>query len=230
LIWKVDLHVHTCYSSDSLTQLPALVRACRRRGLQKIAITDHNTIAGALEARELAPDLIIVGQEIDTTLGELIAYYMREPVPPDLPPKEAIARLKEQGAVIGVSHPFESLRSSALARGALSDIIDEVEALEVFNSRCLLQGDNRRASEWAERHGKLATAGSDAHTLWEVGRGYVALPPFEGAEEFRRSLAQGQPGGRPSGLWVHFPSTAARLLHRLGWPQPAARPMGGTGA
>ncbi len=217
LIWKVDLHVHTRYSGDCLTRLPALIAACRRKGLSKIAITDHNTIAGALAARELAPDLIIVGQEIDTTQGELIAYFLREGVPKDLTPQEAITCLREQEAVISVPHPFESLRSSALARGALLEIIDQVDALEVFNARCLLQRDNRQAREWADLYGKLATAGSDAHTLWELGRGYVELPPFDGPEEFLQSLAQGKVGGRSNGLWVHFPSTIAKPLRQLGW-------------
>lgn len=218
MIWKADLHVHTCFSRDSLTRLPDLIRVARARGLSKVAITDHNTIEGALRARELAPDLIIVGQEIDTTMGELIAYFLQEPIPRGLAPSEAILRLKDQGAVIGVSHPFESLRSSALARGSMVEIIEAVEALEVFNSRCLRQRDNRRAREWAQRYGKLHTAGSDAHTLWEVGRGYVALPPFEGADEFRSSLAGGEVHGRASGLLIHIPSTSARILRRFGWP------------
>jgi len=215
LTWKVDLHVHTDYSKDSFTKLPALIAACHRRGLARVAITDHNTIAGALAAQVLAPELIIVGQEIDTTRGELIAYFLQEEIPRDLTPQQAIVRLRQQGAVISVSHPFESLRASALARGALEEIIDQVDALEVFNARCLLQHDNRKAAEWAKRYGKLATAGSDAHTVWELGRGYVELPPFNGPEEFLRSLAQGQVGGKPSGLLVHFPSTFAKPLHRL---------------
>jgi predicted metal-dependent phosphoesterase TrpH len=212
--WKVDLHVHTCYSPDSLTTLPRLIKGCRRVGLDMIAITDHNTIEGALAAREMAPELIIVGQEIDTTQGELIGYFLEEQVPEGLSPQEAIVRLKDQGAIVGVSHPFESVRSSALARGALLDIIDQIDALEVFNARCLRQRDNRKAEEWAERYGKLRTAGSDAHTVWELGRGFVELPPFDGPEEFRRSLSRGRVGGRPSGLLVHIPSTVAKPIRK----------------
>ena len=214
MAWKVDLHIHTRYSPDSLTKLPRLITACHRARLDKIAITDHNTIAGALAAQELAPELIIVGQEIDTTQGELIGYFMQETVPKGLTPQQAIARLRDQGAVVGVSHPFESVRSSALARGALLEIIEQVDALEVFNARCLRQEDNRTAAEWAARYGKLRTAGSDAHTLWELGRGYVELPPFDGPEEFKWSLSQGTVGGRPSGLLVHIPSNIAKPLRK----------------
>ena len=217
MIWRVDLHVHTRFSKDCLTELPALIAACRRKGLDKVAITDHNTIAGALAARELAPDLIIVGEEIKTTRGELIAYFVQEEVPKGLTPQETIARLREQGAVIGVPHPFERWRPSALAHAALMEIIDQIDVLEVFNARCLSPGDNHRAVEWAMRYGKLATAGSDAHTLWELGRGYVELPPFGGPEEFLQSLAQGKVRGCPSGLWVHFATAFAKPLRRLGW-------------
>jgi len=217
LTWKVDLHIHTCFSKDCLTELSPLIAACQRRGLDKIAITDHNTITGALAARELAPDLIIVGEEIMTTEGELIAYFVREEVPKGLPPQEVITRLREQGAVIGIPHPFERWRPSALTRRALQEIGEEVDTLEVFNARCLSPGDNRRAMEWATRHGKLATAGSDAHTLWELGRGYVELPPFDGPEEFLRSLAQATVGGTPSGPAVHLVTALARPLRWLCW-------------
>jgi len=216
LTWKVDLHIHTRYSKDSLTTPEALIATVRRKGLSKVAVTDHNVIGGALAAYDLAPDLIIVGQEIDTTMGELIAYYVKEQIPRFLTPQEAIDRLRQQGAVISVPHPYESLRSSALARCALLDIIDQVDALETFNARCLRQNDNDMAREAAETYGKLTTAGSDAHTLWEVGRGYVELPPFDGPDEFLRSLASGKVGGRPSGLLVHFPSTFSKWLRKHG--------------
>ena len=217
LTWKADLHVHTRFSRDCLTDLPALIAASRRRGLDKIAITDHNTIAGALAAHELAPDLIIVGEEIRTRRGELIAYFVQEEVPKGLTPQETIARLREQGAVIGVPHPFERWRPSTLAYEALLEIIDQVDALEAFNARCLMARDNHKALEWAVRYGKLITAGSDAHTLWELGRGYVELPPFDGPEEFSKSLTQSKVGGAVSGPWVRLVTVFVKMLRRLGW-------------
>ena len=114
-------------------------------------MTDHNAIEGALEAHRLAPDLVIVGQEIETeTGGELIAYYVQEVVPPDLPLQEAIRRLREQGAVISISHPVDTLRNSALGEKLTLEFIEQVDALEVFNARCLRGADNvacRRARQ-----------------------------------------------------------------------------------
>lgn len=211
--WRVDLHMHTWASPDSRTDPAALVERAREAGLNRIAVTDHNTLEGALAAQQLAPDLVIVGEEIATeTGGELIAYFVRELVPQGLPLAEALRRLHAQGAVISVSHPVDRLRGSALGEQATLAVIDQVDALETFNARCLLAADNRRAAELAARHHKLATAGSDAHTLAEVGAGYVSLPPFKNTPEaFRASLARGKPGGRLTGPLPHFASTFAKL-------------------
>src|SRR3954466_9585684 len=115
-MWKVDLHSHTIYSKDSLTPVAELIERARSVGLDKIAVTDHNNIAGALAAKALAPDLIIVGEEIKTTHGEIIAYFVKESVPKGLSPQETVKRLRDQGAVISVPHPLDMLRGSAMGR------------------------------------------------------------------------------------------------------------------
>ena len=212
-VWRIDLHMHTWASPDSKTDPKALIERVREIGLNRIAVTDHNTIDGALEAHCLAPDLVIVGEEIETeTGGELIAYFVQEAVPPHLPVQETIRRLREQGAVISISHPLDSLRGSALGEKVTLEIIEQVDALEVFNARCLRAADNTRAAELAKRYGKAVTAGSDAHTLGELGRGYLTLPPFKGTPQaFLASLTRATPGGRLSGVWPHFRSTFAKL-------------------
>ena len=215
-MWRIDLHMHTWASPDSKTDPRALADRARDIGLNRIAITDHNTIAGALTAQVYAPDLVIVGQEIDTeTGGELIAYFVREEVPAGLPLEEAIRRLRQQGAVISVSHPFDTLRASALGEKLTLGIVDQVDALEVFNARCLRARDNARAAAVAAQHGKLVTAGSDAHTLTELGAAYLTLPPFKGnAAAFRASLAKATPGGLLTGVLPHVASTLAKLTKR----------------
>ena len=131
-VWRVDLHMHTWASPDSKTDPKALIERAREIGLNRIAVTDHNVIAGAVEAHRLAPDLVIVGEEIVTeTGGELIAYFVRETVPPHLPVAETIRRLREQGAVISISHPLDSLRNSALGEKLTLEIIEQIDALEV---------------------------------------------------------------------------------------------------
>jgi hypothetical protein len=191
------------------------VAACRRKGIDRVAITDHNAIAGALAARQIAPDLVIVGEEIKTDCGEIIAYYLKEFVPPGLPVREAIARVRAQGGVVGVSHPCDRYRREAMGADRLLPIIDLVDALEVFNARCLAQGDNDCARSMAEQHGKLMFAGSDAHTALELGRATVRMPPFDSPESFKVSLRQAHLQARLSSPLVHFASTYAKLVKRM---------------
>jgi len=212
---KVDLHVHTCYSGDSLTSLEAIIVACQRRGLDRVAITDHNTIAGALALREMAPELVLVGEEIKTSAGELIAYFLEEEVPSGLSPQETIACIRAQEGVVAVPHPLDRLRREAMRRAHLLEIMDQVDALEAFNARTTFPADNRRAGELARQRGLPVTAGSDAHSIYEIGRAYVEMPPFNSQEEFIQSLAQGQIVGRLSAPWIHFTSLYARLWKSL---------------
>ncbi len=113
--------------------------------------------------------------------------------------------------MVSVSHPLDRLRNSAMGEKNTIALIDKVDALEVFNARCLLAADNRRAAELAARYKKLGTAGSDGHTLPEIGAAYVVLPPFKGnAEAFKASLAQGKAEGRLTGVLPHWRSTLAK--------------------
>lgn len=215
-LWKVDLHTHTIYSKDCLTQTAKLVEQARRVGLQKIAITEHNRLDGALVAKAMAPELIIVGEEIKTTHGEIIAYFVKEEVPRGLSPQETIARLRDQGAVISIPHPLDSVRTSAMRLTNVLQVIDQVDALEVLNARCVLDRDNLAAAALAQEHGKLLTAGSDAHTPAELGRCYLEIPPFEdNGASFLAALAQAKVGGMISPFWPHFASTYAKWRKRF---------------
>jgi predicted metal-dependent phosphoesterase TrpH len=215
-MWKVDLHAHTIYSCDCLTATAALIERARAVGLNKIAVTEHNNLEGALAAKRLAPDLVIVGEEIKTTHGEIIAYFVKELVPKGLSPEETIKRLRDQGAVISIPHPLDSLRRSAMGREHVLEIIDQVDAIEVLNARCVRAADNTAAAELAQAHGKLVTAGSDAHTLFEVGRCTLMMPEFDDdAESFRDALEQAQPQGEISPFWPHFASTYAKWYKRF---------------
>lgn len=215
-LWKVDLHSHTIYSKDCLTRTAALIDHARQVGLTKIAVTEHNRLDGALRAKELAPDLVIVGEEIKTTHGEIIAYFLTEEVPRGLSPQETIARLRAQGAVISIPHPLDSLRSSAMGLENVLKIIDQVDALEVLNARCVKGKDNEAAAELAKKYGKLATAGSDAHILFEVGHCYLEMPAFEdNAQSFLQALQSAQPVGQISPFWPHLMSTYAKIRKRI---------------
>jgi len=216
-VWRVELHAHTYYSKDSLLRPEKIIQTCAAQGIDKLAVTDHNTISGALELQGLAPDLVIVGEEIMTTEGELLAFFVQELVPQGLTPQEALHCLRDQGAFISVSHPLDRLRNGAWEKEALLEIIDQVDALEVFNARCVFSADNAAALALAQRHGKLKTVGSDAHTAREMGRATVEMAPFDTVDTFRANLASARFRTVLSSRWIHLASTYAKWVRRLGF-------------
>lgn len=212
---RIELHAHTSASKDSLVPPVRLIQHCEKMGIDKIAVTDHNEITGGLEAKKLAPDRVIVGEEIETTQGELIGYFMEEWVPPGLSPMAAIERLRDQGAVISVAHPFDTIRSKHWLEEDLLAILPEIDAIETFNARCLNNKPNQKAQVFAKQHGLLATVGSDAHSLWEVGMASLHLPPFNDAEGFLQSLSDARQTTRLSPAFVHLFSRFAVFYKQL---------------
>jgi predicted metal-dependent phosphoesterase TrpH len=207
----VEFHCHTHASKDSLTQPRVLVETCRRKGIDRVVVTDHNTIMGARAAQALDPERIIVGEEIMTTRGEILAVFVSEEIPKGLTPQETIRRLKEQGAFISVSHPFDKWRSGGWREADLLEILPQVDAIEVYNSRCMLPRFNREARRFAENHGIAGTVGSDAHAAFELGRSLLVLEPFEGPEGLRSVIRTGMQKVKWSPPWFHFSSRYAAI-------------------
>ncbi|MFN8403567.1 MAG: PHP-associated domain-containing protein [Anaerolineales bacterium] len=212
---RVEFHCHTIASKDSLTRPRELVEACRRKGIDRVVVTDHNTIAGARAAQALDPELIIVGEEILTTRGEILAAFVTEEIPAGLTPQETIRRLKDQGAFISVSHPFDEFREGGWAEDDLLEILTHVDAIEVYNSRCLYPRFNRAAKQFAEEHNIAGTVGSDAHAAFEVGRSLMRLEQFEGPEGMRKVIRNARFETRWSPPWFHLVSRFAVIRKRL---------------
>lgn len=212
---SVEFHCHTVFSKDSLTSPRKLVETCRRKGIDRVVVTDHNTIMGARAAQKLDPELVIAGEEILTTRGELLAAFVTEEIPPFLSPQETIRRLKDQGAFISVSHPFDRLRNGAWKEEDLLEILPQVDAIEVFNSRCLDLKFNRDAQSFAEKHKIAGTVGSDAHTTFELGGSLLLLEQFEGPDGMRKVIRKGISKTKLSSPWVHLASRYAVIYKVL---------------
>jgi len=217
---SVELHCHTCYSKDSLMLPGRLIDVARRRGLQRLAITDHNVFDGARHAARIDPELIIPGEEIMTTGGELLAYYVVEAVPPGLSPERTVEILRQQGAVISVAHPFDAVRAGHWEEAELRAILPLVDAIEVFNARVASPAQNRRAAALAVATGMPGTGGSDAHAYVEVGQTTMRLPDFLDAEGLSAALPSGEVLGRRSPYWVHLLSRLATWRKKAGWRMP----------
>jgi len=211
---RADLHVHTRGSRDSLLTPAALVRACLRRGLGCVAVTDHDRLAEAWAVAEQAPEglLVILGEEVCTAQGELLGLFLRQEVPAGLGALETAALIRAQGGLVGVSHPCDRWRR-ALSREALDLLRGQglLDFLEGRNGRTIGKGDNERAELLGRRLGLPMTAGSDAHSAGEVGACCVLMPSFFGPADFLSTLSQGQLLGQASPPWIHLCSIFARF-------------------
>ena len=173
----VDLHCHTSASFDSLASPSAVVRAAAARGLTHLAITDHDRIDGALRARDAAPAglTVIVGEEVRTADGDLIAVFLERAVAPGRPARDTIAEVREQGGLVGIPHPFDRLRGSLLRDARLEAIGPLVDWVEAYNARVIGGSGNERAAAFARELGLPGVAVSDAHSVLEVGVAYAAV-------------------------------------------------------
>ena len=173
----VDLHCHTNASFDSLSSPRKVVEAAATRGLTHLAITDHDRIEGALRARDAAPDglTVIVGEEVRTADGDLIALYLDAAVKPHRPVRETIEAVRAQGGLVGIPHPFDRYRGSMLKDPRLEAMAQLVDWVEAHNARVVGGTGNERAQQFARDMGLPGIAVSDAHSVLEVGVAYTAL-------------------------------------------------------
>ena len=233
-----DLHAHSRASFDSLASPASLVRTAAARGLTHLAITDHDRIDGALEARDraatIAPGLtVIIGEEVRTADGDLICLFLERAIPPGLPVDEAIAAARAQGALVGVPHPFDRFRGSLLRDERMERLAPQVDWVETHNARIIGGAGNRRAAEFAASHGLPGIAVSDAHSGFEIGVAYTIL---EGDPSSAAGLLTALPTadlvtGRAS-FYVRFLTPVAKIVQRLrgnGRVQPAAAPAARVG-
>jgi predicted metal-dependent phosphoesterase TrpH len=193
---RLDLHNHTSFSSDGIMSPAELLRAARRKGLGCLAVTDHNTVEGALEAEALAkadPDLprVIPGIEVSTADGDVIGLYVREAIPPGLPASDSIALIKEQGGLVYLPHPFDVRRGTISSR-LRDQAAGQADLVEVLNGRSLTPLAVKNSSLLAQRHRKPGGAGSDAHGPAEVGRAYVVVQRCPSRQDLLGLVAAGE--------------------------------------
>ena len=216
---RIDLHVHTRHSHDSAAPVSSVLRRCRDSGLGMVAVTDHDNIRGGLEAREIGGLPVIVGAEIKTARGDILGLFLEEPVPPRLPPLETAKRVKAQGGLVGVPHPFDRVRPTAMGRRTLLEILPWVDFLEGYNAHTLLSGDNRKGVDFAAEHSLPVVACSDSHSALELGRTYTEVPgeELDGTPEgLMRAIRAGTcVGRRPNPLLLMAPGYA-KLRKLLG--------------
>ncbi|MEH3053002.1 MAG: CehA/McbA family metallohydrolase [Patulibacter minatonensis] len=199
----VDLHMHTDHSHDCATPVEVLLATAKERGLGAIAVTDHNEISGALEAAELSEKYgvkVIIGEEVKTaSQGEVIGLFIKEKIPRGLTLQETIAEIKRQGGVVYVPHPFDRMHAVPDYEHLL-DVLDDIDAIEVFNPRVAVGTFNDEARRFATKYRLAQGAGSDAHVAQGLGSVRVRMPDFDTPEEFLAGLRLAEVAPRPASL------------------------------
>jgi predicted metal-dependent phosphoesterase TrpH len=191
---RLDMHCHTRASFDCLSRPEDVLRTIRARGIDRLVVTDHNEIEGALRLREMDPVRILVGEEVKTRERvDIIGIFLTEVIPKGTPARETCEHIQAQGGVVYMPHPFDARRAGG--GRLLEELADWIDVVEVHNARTS-QRRNQQAARWARERDKPAGAGSDAHTLREIGRGYVEVPPFQ---PDRGSLLDALRAGRLAG-------------------------------
>jgi predicted metal-dependent phosphoesterase TrpH len=184
---RVDLHLHSRYSHDSSTSLDALMARARECGLDRIALTDHNTVEGALKLATMAPELAIVGEEAKTREGEVIGLFIKHRVPPYLRPEEAMDLIHEMGGLVYVPHPLDRNRAH-YSGPRLVELAPRIDIIEVYNPWAEAPA-NKAAADLAAELGKVTASGSDSHGVIEMGRSWMEMEEFDGPDDFLDKLA-----------------------------------------
>ena len=200
---EVDLHMHTDHSHDCVTPVDVLLSTARERGLGAIAVTDHNEISGAHDARAKAAEYgvkLIVGEEVKTAdQGEVIGLFIEEKIPRGMTLEETIAEIKRQGGLVYVPHPFDRMHAVPDYEHLLG-VIDDVDAIEVYNPRVAVGSFNEEAVRFAAKYRIPAGAGSDAHVVQGLGSARIRMRDFDGPDEFLESLRDADIVRKPANL------------------------------
>jgi predicted metal-dependent phosphoesterase TrpH len=221
---EVDLHMHTDHSHDCATPVEVLLETARDRGLGAIAITDHNEVSGALEARRIAAETgdlkVIVAEEVKTAeQGEVIGLFLEEKIPRGMTMAETIAAIRAQGGLVYVPHPFDRFHSVPDYEHLL-EIVEEIDVLEVFNPRVALTSFNEEAERFARKYRIVPGAGSDSHVAQGLGSVRVRIHDFDGPGEFLEAMRDADITRKHKNL-VYV--QALKLLQTTGRPKAAKR-------
>lgn len=215
---RLDMHVHSIYSRDSVVPIESIVQTWERKRLFSV-VCDHDTIEGsrrvsALMRERVAETPVLLAEEITTSDGELIGLFLNEEIPPRLSAEETVDLIHGQGGLVLVPHPFCRYRSRAIKRDVLIRLLDRVDIVEGYNARNVSDEDNNAAIEFAEAGGKPVSVGSDAHIPLELARVWIEVPLFETPEELVRCLKGANICFRRSNNAVHLFTKMVKMVRR----------------
>ena len=202
---NVDVHVHTRYSGHSILKVEDVARIAKKRCLDAVAITDHDAIEGAVELSKVFPT--IVAEEVSSDEGDVIGLFLREKVEKG-PALDVMDKIRAQGALVMIPHPFDTMRKEALMK---EELVSKGDIIEVFNSRVMRQEDNERARKFALDKSLPMIVGSDAHTSVEIGRSFIEIDSVDDPRSFMGALKNAKLHSRRSSVLVHGQTKLLKL-------------------
>lgn len=217
MLVRVLVHCHSLYSRDSLMSLQEIIAGCRQHSIQVIALTDHDTIEGAVELKKIAFAglRVILGEEITTAQGDMIGLFLQERIRPTLSVEKTISIIHEQGGIAILPHAFDRLRSKAMGAKVTALLTTSIDAIETFNARCVFSGDNIRAQEFALQKNIQGVSGCDAHTYNELGNAIGTMNDFINPGEFLESLKEARWEQHLAGIGVHVKTAMVKRMKKI---------------
>src|SRR3989344_7540901 len=191
-MYKIDLHTHSNASPDGGITADQYAKILSTNVLDVVAVTDHNHIDFAVGLQRQLGDRIIVGEEIMTTGGEIVGLYLKKRIKSGLSPLETIKQIKDQGGLVYVPHPFESVRKG-LHPGTLEELVDYLDIIEVCNGRAFLQNRSAQTVIWAKLNHIIGAASSDAHGVRGLGKTYTRVKKLPNRSDLVEIIAAGTP-------------------------------------
>ncbi|WP_288803430.1 PHP domain-containing protein [uncultured Dialister sp.] len=221
-MYKVITHLHTKYSHDSLMPFALLYRKCLKKGINYIAVTEHNNAEGALQFKRYCERhgnrlKVIIGEEIMTTEGEIIGLYLDHTIKPLQSPEQTVASIREQGGIVYVPHPYDLKRyKTVLKESAIRCLADQIDCIECHNGRNISKDFDRKQTEIAEKYGITKVIGADAHTIFEVGYNYMETDrPLNSANDFKAALGEMKFHPRDCKKWCHQLTRVDRVVKMI---------------
>jgi len=212
---KVWFHLHSEYSLDGCLKLNKIINLAEKNNIQAVILIDHNNLVPPEELEKIKKIKIISGEEIKTKEGEIIGLFLKEKIEPNLSPEETIRKIKEQGGLIIIPHPFDHFRREVIKKEALLRIVDQIDIVEIFNSRNILNSDNKKALEFAKKYNKVFIVGSDAHSIFEIDKTLIEMDDFSDPNNFLEKLKKAKFYTYRSSIFVHFLSTLNKILRKF---------------
>jgi len=212
---KAVFHIHSKYSRDSISSLEKIARFCQKKNIQVVFLADHDNLAPSATINGVR---IIGNEEIKTAQGEIIAIFIKEKIAPSLPLAETIQKIKAQGGLVVIPHPFNSLIRRLGGRRIswqnLQENLTNIDAIEIFNARNVLSGDNQKALEFAEQYHKTKIVGSDAHLIREIDNTYFLMNDFSTPQEFLANLATAEFHTKTGFIFHQFFTLGVRIIKK----------------